>query len=64
MISTLYWKQEDVSPTAWISNNVSNRHILSIRASMAAVSTEFAWSESRHERSCAVQTTVTIGGVA
>jgi hypothetical protein len=42
-----------------------NRHILRVRARMAAVSTEFSWAESRHESSRrAAQATVAIGGVA
>jgi hypothetical protein len=41
-----------------------NRHILSVRASMAAVSTEFAWAKRRHKPSGAVQATVTISSVA
>lgn len=31
---------------------------------MAAIRAEFAWSESRHKRSCTVQATVTISGIA
>jgi hypothetical protein len=43
---------------------MGDRHILSVCASMAAISTEFAWSESRHERSCAVQSAVAVSGIA
>ena len=43
---------------------MSDRYILSIRASMAAVRTEFAWSEGRYKRACSVQTAVAIGSVA
>lgn len=43
---------------------MNDRHILSIRTSVAAVPTEFAWAEGRDERSCAIQSTVTVSGVA
>lgn len=43
---------------------MGNRHIFGVRAGMTAIGTELAWSEGCHERSCAVQSTVTVRGIA
>jgi hypothetical protein len=63
MISTLS-RYSGRLHTTRISNNVGDRHVLGIRAGVAAISTEFAWSESCHEGSCAVQSAVAISGIA
>ena len=64
MWSALWSCAENEKHTAWVTNNMGNRHIFSVRASMATVGAEFAWAESCHECSCAIESTVTIGSVA